>query len=197
MEWRTAVGFDRYEISDTGLVRCKETGELVTPRSNHGYAYLYLRRDEGNGKTRARRALVHRLVADAFMVKPEGKTEIDHINCIRDDNRVENLRWCTKKENMNNELTKEAMRNAAQKMASSPEYRRKQSEAHTYKKKPVRCIETGEEFPSCREAAKALGLGKSTVMYSAHMTEEGRPRMDHSKGKTILHFEFIPKSDQK
>lgn len=47
-------------------------------------------------------ALVHRLVAEAFLEKPENKTEIDHINRNKEDNRVENLRWVTREENMKN-----------------------------------------------------------------------------------------------
>ena len=46
--------------------------------------------------------LVHRLVAEAFLSNPKGYNEIDHINHNRLDNRVENLRWVTHKENMGN-----------------------------------------------------------------------------------------------
>lgn len=59
---------------------------------------------------------VHKLVAETFLVKVDGKNYIDHINGIKTDNRIDNLRWCTPKENANFELSiinrKRAMRKA-------------------------------------------------------------------------------------
>tara|TARA_R110001592_G_scaffold286379_1_gene554910 strand:+ start:10784 stop:11239 length:456 start_codon:yes stop_codon:yes gene_type:complete len=42
---------------------------------------------------------IHRLLAQHFIPNPDKKEFVDHINRIRDDNRLENLRWCTKSEN--------------------------------------------------------------------------------------------------
>lgn len=60
-----------------------------------GYMYIW----RGQRKKHLR---VHRIVAETFIPNPENKPEVDHINRIRNDNRVENLRWVTRLENAQN-----------------------------------------------------------------------------------------------
>lgn len=66
--------------------------------------------------------MVHRLVA--YMFVPRGKRTqnvVDHINTIKTDNRSENLKWVTQKENMNNENTKENIKKAKENIFGSVE----------------------------------------------------------------------------
>lgn len=104
--WKPVVGYPRYEVSNLGNVRgidFMRTGRTQILFSKHnkgGYIVVSLCK-EGKRKD----ALVHILVAQAFIPNPENKPEVDHINCIRDDNRVENLRWVTRSENCRNPIT--------------------------------------------------------------------------------------------
>lgn len=51
---------------------------------------------------KSRLELVHKLVANCFIGEKPPGLQIDHINRIRTDNRVENLRYVSQSENMKN-----------------------------------------------------------------------------------------------
>ena len=93
-------GFENYLIFEDGRVINSLTGKEIKPwKSNKGYLNIKLCK---NGK--ATKFLVSRLVALAYIPNPENKPEVDHINRIRNDNRVDNLRWSTILENKQKKL---------------------------------------------------------------------------------------------
>ena len=72
------------------------TKEIKPCKDTKGYMVVGVSK---NGKSK--KFLVHRLLALHFIPNPENKPCIDHINGIKHDNRLENLRWLTNKENLN------------------------------------------------------------------------------------------------
>ena len=90
-------GHKVYEVSNLGRVRLN--GEIVEPCMRSNYLCI------GS-------IYIHRAVAELFVPNPENKPCVDHINTDRLDNRAENLRWVTYKENCNNPLTKQHKRDA-------------------------------------------------------------------------------------
>ena len=96
-EWRVININPDYQVSNTGLVRSIKNNKVRVLRptlNNRGYWRVTL---TANGIQTYH--MVHRLIAPAFIPNPENKLHVDHINRIKTDNRIENLRWATRSEN--------------------------------------------------------------------------------------------------
>lgn len=101
--WKPIPGYEGlYEVSDIGRVLSKRTNRPLKPNvMNHGYACVHLY--SGGKQTRAVKT-VHQLVAQAFIPNPQGHREVNHKNFLRRDNRVDNLEWMSRKENVQHAL---------------------------------------------------------------------------------------------
>lgn len=100
--WKPVVGYEGlYEVSNLGRVRSLRYKKIKKlSLTKYGYYIVGFCINYKNNVH-----LVHRLVAEAFLPNPNNLPEVDYINTDRTDNRLENLRWVTRKENMNNPIT--------------------------------------------------------------------------------------------
>lgn len=111
--WKDVPGYEGYyEVSDQGRVRSLDRfvtrptsqgylqpGRILRPAwrkgaTNRGYKTINLCVNGAN-----RSEYIHRLVALAFLSNPDCLPQINHKNGRNDDNSVENIEWCSPRDN--------------------------------------------------------------------------------------------------
>ena len=138
-KWKLIKDCPNYEASDEGRIKNSKTGRILrTTQNSRGYEQVSLR---VNKKYVTKR--VHRLVADSFYEGDHSELDVNHIDGNKLNNRLSNLEFCTRSENI---------RHAFDTGLKRPSRMIK-----------VRVIETGEVYESIRESARAIGADQSMI----------------------------------
>lgn len=108
-EWKPVEGFDHYLVSSYGrLWSLRRRHGLLKPqprnsgrsaKKNPAKWYLFIHLNDYK-RGLDKKFLVHRLVAQAFIPNPDNYPQVDHIDENPQNNRADNLRWCTPEQNL-------------------------------------------------------------------------------------------------
>lgn len=88
---------DRYDLS-----KRTEPKLLNVRYTAKGYGRVYMRRESTNKREDV---YIHRIIAQLFIPNPNNLLEVNHINSDRGDNKVENLEWITRKDNLSHAMS--------------------------------------------------------------------------------------------
>lgn len=187
-EWKDIPGYEGlYQVSSQGRILSlerwvsnpligliKKPACFIVPQASpKGYLHVGLYKD---GK--AKSFNVHRLVAEVFIPNPELLPQVDHINADKTDNRIENLRWVTAKQNIRNPLNMEHLigeRNPFFGKRHSLASRQKMSAwqrsfdrfgAKNPAARSVRNLDTGEIFETVKAAGRQYGVSDNSIRNS-------------------------------
>lgn len=162
-EWRPIEGFEGcYAVSNMGRIKSLDR---ILPHKEHGtwhikekllrqhksgsgkHLYLSVMLHVGEGKMVC--CKVHRAVAEAFIPRVPGKGAVNHIDGNKQNNRVDNIEWCTDKENTDHAWRTGLCENIVK-----------------AKSRSVRNIDTGEIFRSIAEAERACHVASGAIHHA-------------------------------
>lgn len=181
-----------YEVSEFGAIRQPKGGSYLyrkLARSKEGYLRI-----DFTIKGKRIHSPVHRLILRAFRPWEKELEQVDHINTICWDNRLENIRWVSAAINNRNPLTAEHRRISMRKRSATDAWKQQISNmvAAAIKKssRPVICVETGERYISIADASRKTGISKNAILTSCATEHTRQYERTDRKGKRVYHFSY-------
>jgi len=181
-EWRDVEGWEgKYQVSNLGRARSldritsdgrKWKGRMLKLMvGTTGYPYFHAYK-QGFSKKPIKMWL-HQEIAKAFIPNPDNKKEIDHIDAVRSNNVVSNLRWATRSENQMNPITRQRQSESHKGQICTEETRRKLAKPRpglqngkNPQAKAVRNLDTGEIFETLKLAGLSIGRAYNTIAFA-------------------------------
>ena len=142
--WKDVPGFEGlYQVSNYGQIKSTPRrgtvgGIMKGHADRKGYINITLRKD---GKQYTQK--LHRLIAITFIPNPHNYPEVNHRDENKQNNRIDNLEWCSTSYNH--------------------EYGTRTLRASARCGKPICCVETGVEYQGARQAAREMGIDASGI----------------------------------
>jgi hypothetical protein len=137
--WKKIKGYDNYEISNLGRVKSlnfkRTKKEVILKNTNHSAGYLAVSLSK-NGKLTP--FLIHRIVASEFLDNNLDLSDVNHINGIKTDNKLNNLEWVNHSDNLKHAFKTGLHKETSNKIALN--------------------TQTGIFYTSMSEAAKSINI---------------------------------------
>lgn len=156
-KWKDIKDFsEKYEVSNYGKIRNKITNHIYKNTNKKGGYFrlnLYF-------KNRKRTCLIHREVAQAFIPNPNNLPQVNHKDLNKQNNKVNNLEWCTRSEN-----TIHAIKNGANTMKGFNNYNK--NKFHKKYGLIIQCDKNKNEinkFYSLKEAFEETGVCTRNIL---------------------------------
>lgn len=103
-EWKNISGYDGlYKVSNLGKIYSVKKHIILKTKERKGYVAINLYKNNT-----LKTFYVHRLVAQEFIPNPLKLEQVNHLDCNKHNNRVDNLAWCTTNENISFKYTTKA-----------------------------------------------------------------------------------------
>jgi hypothetical protein len=143
--------YPNYSICENGnVINTKINKILKQSITKNGYNIVGI----SNG-VRFKTVYIHRLIAEAFIPNTKNKMDVNHINGIKTDNRIQNLEWATRSENLLHAFK------TGLKIHSELNIKNRRLN----RIKLVLDTETGIFYDSATEAAYAKNIAKGTLIH--------------------------------
>ena len=158
-KWKDIKGYEGlYQVSNLGNIKSLnrttnipnakriEKEKILKLNTRNGYYVINLRK---NGKRISKQ--IHRLVAEAFIPNNDNKPFVNHKDFNRLNNNIENLEWCTQKENVNWSICNMKHRHKTNYSSTGEQY--------IYYRKPTnryRIVIDKKEYKNCKTLQEAI-----------------------------------------